>query len=67
MILNFASRILKLRLEKGVTQEDLANFVGITKASVSKWENAISMPDISLLPRIATYFGVSIDDLLGYL
>lgn len=65
-MLNFASRILKLRVEKGVTQEDLANFVGITKASVSKWENEISMPDISLLPKIATYFGVSIDELLGY-
>lgn len=63
---NFAENIINLRKEKGETQEQLADFLGVTKASVSKWETKQSMPDISLLPVIASYFDVSIDELLGY-
>ena len=62
----FGENIIRLRKDKGVTQEQMADFLGVTKASVSKWETKQSMPDISLLPIIASYFDVSIDDLLGY-
>ena len=61
-----ASNIAKLRKEYGITQEELAGFLGVTKASVSKWENGQSFPDIVLLPRIAGYFNITIDRLVGY-
>lgn len=54
--------IARLRKEKGIKQEVLANFVGVSAQAVSKWENG-GVPDIELLPRIADYFGVSIDSL----
>lgn len=60
------SNIARNRRERGLTQEELAAFLGVTKASVSKWETGQSYPDIALLPRIATYFGISIDELVGY-
>lgn len=64
--LRISENIMQLRKQKGVTQEELASFLGVTKASVSKWENGQSMPDIILLPEIATYFDVTVDELLGY-
>ncbi len=63
---NLSNNIIRLRHEKKLTQEALADFIGVTKASVSKWENAQSMPDILLLPQLASFFGVTIDELLGY-
>jgi len=48
------------------TQEELAAYLGVTKASVSKWETGQSYPDILLLPELATYFDISVDELLGY-
>lgn len=63
---NFARTMTKLRKEKGITQEQVANFVGVTKAAVSKWEKGLSYPDISLLPKLATFFNLTIDELLGY-
>lgn len=65
-ILHLAENISGLRKNKGVTQEEMANFLNVTKASVSKWENGQSTPDIMLLPQIASYFAVSVDELLGY-
>lgn len=61
-----AKHIAMYRKRKVVTQDELANFLGVTKASVSKWENGQSFPDILLLPQIAAFFDVSIDELLGY-
>ncbi|KMT22260.1 helix-turn-helix domain-containing protein [Clostridium cylindrosporum] len=58
--------ISKLRKEKGITQEQLANFVGVSTPAVSKWESGISYPDITLLPILARFFSVSIDKLLNY-
>ncbi|MDO4323498.1 MAG: helix-turn-helix transcriptional regulator [Lachnospiraceae bacterium] len=61
-----SENIIRLRREKKITQEELADFVGVTKASVSKWENSQSMPDILMLPRLAAFFNVSVDALIGY-
>lgn len=64
--LNIGKCIAQKRKEKGITQQQLANYIGVSKASVSKWESGLSYPDILLLPELATYFNISIDDLLGY-
>ena len=64
--ITISENILKLRQERKITQEELAAFLGITKASVSKWETSQSFPDITLLPQIAIYFDVTIDELIGY-
>lgn len=56
----------KLRREKGVTQDEVAEYAGVSKASVSKWENDLSYPDITILPVLANYYHISIDELLGY-
>ena len=62
----FSRNIAELRKNKGITQEELADFIGVTKASVSKWETAVTMPDIQLLPLLAAYFDVTLDEMLGY-
>ena len=58
-------KIAELRKRKGVGQQDLADVLGVSFQSVSKWETGTTMPDISLLPDIARYFTVSLDELLG--
>lgn len=58
--------VARLRKARGLTQEGLASLMGVSKASVSKWETAQSYPDIELLPQLATYFGVTLDELVGY-
>ena len=55
-----------LRKAKGVTQEKMAQQIGVTFQAISKWENGYTLPDIMLLPVIAEYFGVKIDDLFRY-
>lgn len=65
-MVSLGSTIKTLRRAKGVTQEDLAQVLGVTYQSVSKYENETALPDISLIPLIASYFGVSIDELFGY-
>ena len=64
--LNIGKIITLKRKEKGITQEKLAEYIGVSKASVSKWESGQSYPDILLLPELATYFNVSVDELMGY-
>ena len=59
------SRIAELRRKKNMTQEELAAELGVTAQAVSKWENDLSCPDITLLPQLARLFGVTIDELLG--
>ncbi|MBQ8503795.1 MAG: helix-turn-helix transcriptional regulator [Clostridia bacterium] len=65
MTIYLGENIKRLRLEKGITQETLADFFGVTFQSVSRWERGESYPDITLLPEIAAYFKISIDELLG--
>ncbi len=57
--------IMRLRKEHDLTQEQLANGLGITYQAVSKWETGVSSPDISMLPLLADIFEVSIDELFG--
>lgn len=61
----FGQRFLKLRKSRNLTQEDIAKKLNISAQAVSKWENDISSPDISLLPDIARIFNITIDELLG--
>lgn len=55
-----------LRRQKGITQEVLARHLGVTNQTISKWESGQCCPDIQFLPRLADYFGVSVDELLGH-
>lgn len=64
--LNLGRILTEHRHKRGITQEELAEFMGVSKASVSKWENSATYPDITLLPRLATFFHISIDELMGY-
>ena len=54
------------RKKRGITQEELANALGVTNQAVSKWESGKCAPDIQLLPDIAEYFNISIDELFGH-
>lgn len=64
--INIAKVLVKKRKEKGITQDELANYIGVSKAAVSKWETEQSYPDITILPMLATYFNISVDDLIDY-
>lgn len=65
MDLYIGENIKRLRREKGVTQEKLAEHLGISTQAVSKWERCETLPDITLVIPLASYFGVSTDELLG--
>ena len=64
MNINLADQLKALRKEKNVSQEKLATYLNISYQSVSKWENGNAYPDIQLLPKIARFFDISIDELL---
>ena len=66
MQLNIGTKIKELRRRDGRTQEALAEALGVTNQAVSRWESGGSYPDMELLPAIANYFHVSIDELFGY-
>ena len=66
MSISVGETILKLRKEKALTQEQLAEVFGVSTAAVSKWETGTAYPDIVLLPVIAGFFDISIDRLLGH-
>lgn len=66
MYLNLGSKIKELRLKKGCTQETLANALGITSQAVSRWESGESYPGVDMIPIIANYFKITIDELFGY-
>ena len=61
----FGQRFYKLRKARGLTQDDVAKKLNISSQAISKWENDISLPDISLLTEIADIFNITTDELLG--
>lgn len=65
-MIRLGERIKELRLRNGRTQDALASELGMTAQAVSRWEKGICYPDMELIPSIANYFGVSIDELFGY-
>ena len=64
--MNIGEVILKLRKDKQLTQEQLAQAIGVTAPAVSKWETGSTYPDILLLPPLARALGTTIDHLLSY-
>ena len=63
---NIGRTVARERRRRGVTQEELAAHLGVSKAAVSKWELGQSLPDVSLLPRIAAYFSLTLDELFDW-
>ena len=66
MQLDLGNNIRQLRRQNHKTQEALADALGVTSQAVSRWESGGSYPDMNLIPSIANFFGVSIDELFGY-
>ena len=65
MNITIGENIKKLRNQKGVTQERLAESIGVTPQAISRWESESGYPAIEYLPDIASFFGISVDELLG--
>ena len=63
--MNISEKILKLRKEKGLSQEAFAEKLGVSRQSVSKWESSGALPDIDKIIAMSELFGVSTDYLLG--
>ena len=63
--MRIGNKILELRKQKNITQEELAAELGVTAAAISKWENGYTLPDILMLCALADYFSVTTDELLG--
>ena len=64
-MIKIGKNIKKLREKKSITQEKLANYLGVTPQAISRWESGTGYPDIELLPAIAQVFSVTVDYLLG--
>lgn len=60
------NKIRMLRKNKGMTQEELAEVLLVSAQAISKWETHLSIPDVELLPVIARYFGITMDELFNY-
>ena len=64
--MKLGEKIKTLRKQRNISQEVLANYLGISFQSVSKWENESTMPDVMMIPAIASFFGISTDELFDY-
>lgn len=65
MTIYFGENLKRLRKEKELTQETLADFLGVSFQTISKWERGETYPDITMLPIISRFFNTTVDDLLG--
>ncbi len=65
MVINIGDNLKRLRLQKGLTQEQLAEVFGVSAQAVSRWENNTSYPDITLLPGLAIFYNTSVDAIVG--
>lgn len=65
-MIKLGEKIKSLRKQKNLSQEVLANYLGISFQAVSKWESGTTMPDVTLIPAIASFFGVSTDELFDF-
>ena len=63
--MEFSKKIVQLRKEKAITQEELAEMLSVSRQAVSKWEAGKTLPDLSTLMQIADYFNISLDELMG--
>lgn len=66
MSMKMGEKIQALRKGKHISQETLAEYLGVSFQAVSKWENSVSMPDVTLIPAIAEFFGTSTDELFDF-
>lgn len=66
MTVQLGDKIRQLRKVRGISQEVLAQYLGVSFQAVSKWETGTTLPDVTLIPAIASFFGVSTDDLFDY-
>jgi len=66
MIIKIGDKIRSLRKSRNISQEILAQYLGVTFQAVSKWENGSAMPDVTLIPAIAAFFEVSTDELFDF-
>ena len=66
MTINLGENIKRLRKSRDITQEQFAELIGVSNVAVSKWERGETYPDIALLPVIASFFCISLDELMGY-
>ena len=66
MTIKLGKKIRELRKTKNISQELLAQYLGVSSQAISKWENETAMPDVTLIPAIASFFDVSTDDLFDY-
>lgn len=66
MQIRLGEKIRELRKRNGRKQEDLARALGVTSQAVSRWEANGGYPDMEMIPAIANYFGITIDELFGY-
>lgn len=65
-MMQMGEKIKALRKRKNVSQEVFANYLGVSFQAVSKWENGVTMPDVAVIPAIASFFGVSTDELFDF-
>ncbi len=65
-MINIGDKIKKLRKQKNISQEVLANYLGVSFQAVSKWETNTTLPDLTLIPAIASFFGTSTDELFDF-
>lgn len=64
--INLGRVLIENRHKRGITQDELAKYMGVTTAAISKWETGTTYPDILMLPRLATFFDITLDELMDY-